>query len=136
MEEGKNTFQFERFNLGRLEFNPRNIEGEIEYNVSFSPQRREDDETNLRIVVELSLSDSNNKEQFFFSEHTGYFLVSENFKEFNINNESVRQMIMMILEDLKNLLYIISTKTFDRPLVIDFDEELLFESVEEILDEN
>ncbi|HRM24357.1 MAG TPA: hypothetical protein PK061_07010, partial [Enterococcus aquimarinus] len=61
-----------------------NIEGEIEYNVSFSPQRREDDETNLRIVVELSLSDSNNKEQFFFSEHTGYFLVSENFKEFII----------------------------------------------------
>ena len=32
MEEGKNTFQFERFHLGRLEFNPRNIEGEIEVN--------------------------------------------------------------------------------------------------------
>lgn len=126
MEEAK-EFQFERFVLSNLEFYPRNVEGELQYELSLNPERREDDEANVRIIISIKLTDEDNPTAFFSCENIGYYTVGEDFGEFNMNETAEKEMIELVLEDIKNTLYILSIKVFDRPMIINFDLDSVIE---------
>lgn len=115
----------------KINFNPNNIDGELRYQVKFSTENREDMEPNLRIILELRIFDSDKDIPFLECEDAGYFTLQSGFGDFDISQNEEQEMVEMVLEELKHIIYFLTSKVYDRPLKIDFSlEDIVAASVE------
>lgn len=109
-------YEFKELSLGKLEFTPASLENGLIYEVSLVPEINEENESNVRITVKFKLLDAEENNCIFYIEDTAYFTISDGFGEFNIENEKVKEMIDIIMNDIDSLVYDISTKSFDKPI--------------------
>lgn len=122
MEQEKN-FTFEGLILGKLVFSPEVIESNLQYDASVIPEIDANNKNNTRITVKFELKDKSKEYSIFSIEDTGYFTITENFGSFNIDNKEEQEMVRIVIEDIKSLIYHLSQKSYDEPLDININVE-------------
>lgn len=119
-------FLFDRTIIEQFYFDSTPEEGEIKTDFFFAPEYNDEDKNKLRVYCELKMLNKDLDKEFLKIETYSYFLISDNFGEFNPKNKTDQEIVQSSFRDIKFLANSIIRNTamnyLDLDLSIDYDD--------------